>query len=89
MALALHFVLARRSAPITPGSMGRSLVPAASGLMVLSLVLGGVSLLRARLASPVLMVVVLLVVGLGTYLVYLRRVLHLTPGSLLPRREPS
>lgn len=89
IALALHFSLARRTAPIGPLSMGRSLVPAALGLGLLSLVLGAVSLLRPALGSPVAMLVLLIVLGLGTYFLFLRKVLHLTPGHLLPRREES
>ena len=89
VALALHFSLARRTAPIGPLSMGRSLVPAALGLGLLSLVLGAVSLLRPTLGSPVAMLVLLIVLGLGTYFLFLRKVLHLTPGHLLPRREES
>ena len=89
VALALHFSLARRTAPIGPLSMGRSLVPAALGLGLLSLVLGAVSLLRPALGSPVAMLVLLIVLGLGMYFLFLRKVLHLTPGHLLPRREES
>lgn len=89
VALALHFSLARRTAPIGPLSMGRSLVPAALGLGLLSLVLGAVSLLRPTLGSPVAMLVLLIVLGLGMYFLFLRKVLHLTPGHLLPRREES
>lgn len=89
IALALHFSLARRTAPIGPLSMGRSLVPAALGLGLLSLVLGAVSLLRPTLGSPVAMLVLLIVLGLGMYFLFLRKVLHLTPGHLLPRREES
>ncbi len=86
MALALHFTLVRRTAPITPASMGRSLGPAVLALALLSLVLAAASRLRGVLDSPALTLIVLVVIGLGSYLVFLRRVLHLRPGDLLPRR---
>lgn len=89
LALALHFYLARRAAPISPGSMGRSLASAIAGLALLSVVLAGASYLRAPLGSPVAMLAVLVTLGLGAWFLYLRRVLHLTPGSLLPKREGS
>ncbi|HSB55894.1 MAG TPA: oligosaccharide flippase family protein [Gemmatimonadales bacterium] len=86
LALALHFTLVRRTAPITPGSMARSLASAALGLLVMSLVLAVASTLRALVGSPVLTLVMLVTVGLATYMVFLRKVLHLKPGHLLPRR---
>jgi hypothetical protein len=55
--------------------------------MVLSLVLGLLSLFRAAIDAPVLMLVVLLAAGAFTYLVYLRRVLGIAAADLLPRRS--
>jgi hypothetical protein len=50
-------------------------------------VLGLLSLFRTAIGSPVLMLVMLLTAGALTYLVYLRRVLGIAAGDLLPRRS--
>ncbi len=86
--LALHFVLARRCAPITPGGMASELARPALGIVLLSLVLAAGSTLRVPLGSPVLSLVTLVLLGLATYALYLRQVLQLRPGDLLPARAP-
>ncbi len=87
--LTVHFLLARRSAPITPGGMARDLARPALGVLLMSLVLAAGSALRAPLGSPILSLVTLVLLGLSVYLIYLRQVLHVRPGHLLPTRAPE
>ena len=86
IALTAHFFMARRCAPVTPGGMMATLLKPALGLALVSAVLGAGSFLRGTLGSPVLSLAVLLLLGLGTHLLYLHRVMHVRLGEILPRR---
>ncbi|MDH4130241.1 MAG: oligosaccharide flippase family protein, partial [Gemmatimonadota bacterium] len=86
VALQAHFRWVRRCAPISARGMAAELAGPVLGVLLLSLVLGLLSLLRPVLSAPVLMLGLLVLAGAATYLVYLRRVLGITPGDLLPRR---
>lgn len=87
--LAFHFLLGRRCAPIAPGGMARDLARPAFGILLLSLVLAAGSALRAPLGSPALSLATLVLLGVAAYAAYLRLVLHLKPGHLLPSRPES
>jgi O-antigen/teichoic acid export membrane protein len=81
-----HFRWVRSCAAVTAGGMAAELAGPVLGVLLLSLVLGLLSLLRPLMLAPVLMLILLVAAGAATYLVYLRRVLGITPGNLLPRR---
>jgi teichuronic acid exporter len=87
IALLAHLRWVRSCAPITAAGLAGVLSGPVLGIMVLSLVLGLLSLFRAAIDAPVLMLVVLLAAGAFTYLVYLRRVLGIAAADLLPRRS--
>jgi O-antigen/teichoic acid export membrane protein len=86
VALAFHFHLARRCAPITPAGLLGALARPALGVLLVVLVLAVASRLRVAGGSPLVSLLLLVGLGLGTYLLYLRRVLHLRSADLLPRR---
>lgn len=84
--LVAHYVMVRRSAPIQAGDFLRTLLKPAIGIASLSLLLGLGSLLRASLGSPVLMLALLAALALGGHALYLRYVMHLRIGDILPRK---
>ena len=81
-----HFRRVRSCAPVTPGGMAVELAGPVLGVLLLALVLGLLSLMRPVLSAPVLMLGLLAAAGAVTYLGFLRRVLGITPGDILPRR---
>jgi O-antigen/teichoic acid export membrane protein len=87
--LAVHFAFARRCAPITAAGTARDLARPAFGIVLLSLGLAVAATFRGPLGSPALSLVLLVLVGLSVYVLYLRRVLHLRLGQLLPARVPE
>ncbi len=85
--LANNFAVARRAAPITVGGMLRSLRGAMGGVMVLATVLGATALLLDPLdLSAVARLGSFIAVAAGTYILYLRRVLGLRGGDILPQK---
>jgi len=82
--LVLHFVLARRCAPISALDVARALARPAAGLVLLSLVLAGVSRFRTPLGSPLLSLALLVAVGLGAWVLYLHRAMHLRLADVVP-----
>ena len=88
VALAFHFHLARRCAPITPRGLFGALAGPALGVLVVVAVLAAGAQLRGAIGSPLLSLLFLVTLGLGTYLIFLHRVLHLRFADLLPHRDP-
>jgi len=86
IALWAHFRRVQPCAPVTPSGMAAALAGPVFAVMVLSLVLGLLSLLRPVMPFPLLMLALLLAAGTATYLTYLRRVLAISLRDLLPRR---
>jgi O-antigen/teichoic acid export membrane protein len=86
VALAVDFALVRRCAPITLTGLFRSLRRPAAGVALLVPVLALARFLRPTNGSPLISLLLLILLGLGTYALYLRRVLHLRPADLLPKR---
>lgn len=84
--LANNFAVARRSAPITAAGMAKVLAGPFFGVLVVCVVLGGATLLRPAIGSPLVMLLLLIALALGTHLLYLRKVLHIKPGDLLPKK---
>jgi PST family polysaccharide transporter len=87
--LAAHYVMVRRSAPITAGHFFGALLKPAVGIAGLTLLLGAASQFRASLGSPLLSLALLAVLALGGHALYLRYVLHLRLASLLPGKQPA
>ncbi|MEO8139058.1 MAG: lipopolysaccharide biosynthesis protein [Gemmatimonadota bacterium] len=87
--LIAHYVMVRRSAPIQAGDFLRTLLKPAIGIAALALLLGLGSLLRASLGSPVLMLALLATLALGGHALYLRYVMHLRMGDILPRKQQA
>ncbi len=85
--LAADFFMVRRLAPITPGGMLRAVTPPALGVALMAAVLALGSMLRPVIGSPLLTLLFLVVLGLGTYTLYLGWALHLRFADLLPRRD--
>ena len=84
--LVAHYVMVRRSAPIEAGDFLRALLKPAIGIAALALLVGFGSLLRASLGSPVLTLALLAALALGGHTLYLRYVMHLRMGDILPRK---
>ncbi len=89
LTLGLHFLMVRRSAPITPLGVGQTLARPAFALGLLALLLAAGSQLRPLLDSPALSLALLVVLALVGYLACLRWVLQLTPAALLPSRTTT
>lgn len=87
--LANNFAVARRAAPISAGGMLGELAKPFGGVILTSVVLAGVSLLRPVINAPVVMLGILIASALGTYVLYLRRVLHVRLGDVVPRKQSS
>jgi PST family polysaccharide transporter len=87
LTLGLHFLMVRRSAPITPVGLARELARPGLALVCLSLLLAAGSQMRPLLGSPVLSVTLLALLALGGYFACLRWILRLTPSALLPGRS--
>jgi hypothetical protein len=79
-----HFRRVRSCAPITAAATAAALAGPVFGVLLLSLVLGLLSLIRPVLSAPVVMLALLVGAGAATYVVYLRRALGIAPGDLLP-----
>lgn len=86
--LLAHYVMVRRSAPISVRDFFASLAKPALGVAGLALVLGLGSMLRPWLGSPLLSLALLITLTLAAHTLYLRYVLHLRMGDVLPRRAP-
>lgn len=87
--LLAHYVMVRRSTPIRVGDFVSSLAKPAVGIAALALLLGVGSSLRALLGSPVLSLALLIALTLAGHAVYLRHVLHVRLGELLPRKSTA
>jgi len=84
--LLAHYVMVRRSAPIKVGEFLTALIKPALGIAALTLLLGFASMLRASIGSPVLTLALLAVLTIGGHALYLRSVMHLRMGDILPRK---
>ncbi len=87
--LAAHYVMVRRSAPIKAGEFLHTLLKPAIGIACLTLLLGLGSFLRGAIGSPVLMLLLLAALAVGGHALYLRYVMHLRMGDVLPRKAPA
>lgn len=87
--LANNFAVARRAAPINARGIVAELAKPFGGIVVTSIVLALVSLLRPVIGMPVVMLGLLIAAGLGTYVVYLHRVLHVRLGDIVPRKTAN
>ncbi|HSR89758.1 MAG TPA: oligosaccharide flippase family protein [Gemmatimonadales bacterium] len=85
--LVADFIMVRWLAPITPAGMLRAVTPPALGVALMVAVLALGSMLRPVIGSPLLTLVSLIVLGLGTYTLYLGLALHLRFADLLPQRD--
>ena len=87
--LVAHFLMVRWCAPITPRGVARSLGLPALGVLMMLFVLMLANRVLPVVHSPWLGLTLVVSVGLGTYAIYLRRVLHLTRSELLPQRPAA
>jgi O-antigen/teichoic acid export membrane protein len=87
--LLAHYVMVRRSIPITLREFLANLAQPVLGIGALALLLGLASWLRAPLGSPVLSLALLVALTLGGHALYLRRVLHLRLADVLPRKAAA
>lgn len=81
-----HYVMIRRCVPVTVGAFARELARPALGIAALALLLALGSQLRAPIGSPLLTLALLVALTLGGHLLYLRHVMHLRPGDVLPSK---
>lgn len=86
--LLAHYIMVRRSAPISGRDFFANFAKPALGIAGLALVLGLGSKLRPMLGSPVLSLALLVALTLGAHALYLRYALHLRMGDVLPRKAP-
>jgi PST family polysaccharide transporter len=84
--LAAHAVMARRCAPVTAAGVGRSLLRPVVGLLLVSAILALGTRARPWFPSPAVSLAFLLALGLGSYGLYLHRVMHLRWSEVLPGR---
>ncbi len=87
--LLAHLAMARRCAPVTAGELARAIARPALGVIGMVLAVGATSLLLPADRSPWLALPVLIAAGLGTFVLYLHRVMHLRLDDVLPRRQAS
>jgi O-antigen/teichoic acid export membrane protein len=87
--LVAHYVMVRRSAPIKAGEFVRALIKPAIGIAGLTALLGLGALLRGPIGSPVLTLILLAALALGGHALYLRYVMHLRMGDILPGKAQA
>jgi len=87
--LLAHYVMVRRSAPISVRDFISSLAKPALGIAALSLLLGLGSALRPLLGSSLVSLALLLALTFAGHALYLRHVLHLRLADLLPRKAKA
>jgi PST family polysaccharide transporter len=87
--LANNLAVARKAAPITISGIANELAKPFGGVVVVCGVLAVVSLLRPVIDMPVVMLALLIASGVGTYVVYLHRVLHVRLGDIVPKKVRS
>lgn len=85
--LVAHFRMARHCSPVRPGPLLRGLVTPAAGIGVVALVLAIGSLARPHLPSPVLSLALLVLLTIAVWAGWLRGVLHLGWGDILPKKS--
>jgi O-antigen/teichoic acid export membrane protein len=83
--LANNFAVARQAAPISARGILGELAKPFGGIVVTAVVLALVSQLRPLIGMPAVMLGLLIAAGLGTYVVYLHRVLHVRLGDVVPK----
>ena len=85
--LANNVAVARKAAPISLAGLVKELAKPFGGVVAVCVVLAAVSLLRPVINLPVVMLVLLIASALGTYVLYLHRVLHVRLGDIVPKKR--
>jgi len=85
--LLAHYIMVRRAAPIRVGEFLLNLLKPAVGIAALAGLLALGASFRVVLDSPILTLALLIGLTLAGHAFYLRSVLHLRMGDLLPRRS--
>lgn len=87
--LLAHYVMVRRSAPIKAKEFLATLLKPAIGIAALALLLGAAAQFRGAIGSHLVMLLLLASLTIGGHLLYLRQVMHLRLGDLLPRKQAA
>jgi O-antigen/teichoic acid export membrane protein len=84
--LVVHYVMVRRAAPIDVREWVTGMIRPAVGIAALALLLGLSTRLRPLVSSPLISLVLLIAITLAGHALYMRRVLHVRLGDLLPKK---